>query len=68
MSTSLLETDGACLTKFFGGEDRGVCYQITGDSEEGRQYVQLTDQEIAEVFAAYILSKAQIASFKFEAE
>jgi len=65
VSTELLETDGACLTRFFGGE-KGVCYQITGDSEKGRQYVQLTDEEMAKVCAAYILSKASMKSWQFD--
>ena len=59
MSTELLEGD-VMLTRFYGGEKRGLCYQImtTYDWQSRGNYVQLTDAEMAEVVVAYVKSKA----------
>ena len=32
---------GAALTQYWGGLERGICLQLTGPSETGRQYIQL---------------------------
>ena len=60
MSTELYEDDesGVYLTQYFGGKERGVCYQITARQDEGiRTYVQLSRAEMQAVSDAFL--KAQ---------
>jgi len=39
------------LTRFWGGEKRGVCYQITAPNEDGEyNYVQLSREDIRHLF------------------
>jgi len=56
MSTDLYERNGVCLTRYWGGEEKGVCYQLTleGKNEilfEGEQvvYKQFTAKEIRQL-------------------
>ena len=55
MSTEILEDDklGIYLTRFFGGEKRGVCYQITVHNGCISDYVQLTKAQMTAVLKAY---------------
>jgi hypothetical protein len=61
MSTELLARGGLFLTRFFGGESRGVCYQITVEPDAGitghyggRTYIQLTTGQMEEIVAALV--------------
>jgi len=59
--TSLLESNGLFLTRFYGGEARGVCYQITVEPSAGitghyadRTYIQLTSGQMEEIIVALV--------------
>jgi hypothetical protein len=51
VSTELLEItkDGVALMRFWGGDKRGVCYQIT--AEDGT-YLQLTTPQLNAILSA----------------
>jgi len=54
MSTSLIDEDdkgGFYLTRFFGGERRGTCYQI---SQGNGVYVQLTMEQMRKLLHVMI--------------
>ncbi len=55
MSTTLLDTEsyGFSLTRFAGGIDRGVCFQIDVIDE----HVQLTRPQMVFLVAAFLTSK-----------
>jgi len=54
MGTKLWDNYGIQVKRFYGGELRGVCYQIT----IGDQYVQLTSQEFR-IFVAGVMAEAK---------
>jgi hypothetical protein len=61
LSTGLLESNGLLLTRFYGGEARGVCYQITVEPDAGitghygdRTYIQLTARQVEELITALV--------------
>ena len=45
MGTKIFEKYGIHVKRFYGGEDRGVCYQITVNRFEGCAWTQLTRKE-----------------------
>ena len=58
MSTTLLENvEGVYLNRHWGGESRGVCYQITlaqGD------FIVLTQRQLDLVVAAYLVARFEL--------
>jgi hypothetical protein len=58
MSTRLIDEEngfGFYLTRFYGGEEKGECYQITGPSENNSNgYVQLTREQAVQLTSALI--------------
>jgi len=55
MSTTFYENDKYSLTQFYGGDEDGVCLQIT--SEKGDSFIQLTLEEakmLVELIKAWI--------------
>lgn len=44
MGTTLYDKNGINIRRFYGGDERGVCYQIT----IGKEYVQLTGEQFIE--------------------
>ena len=62
MSTTLLDEDspeykGVLLNRFYGGHERGTCYQITISRGD---YVQLTEAQMASVVHAWLGAKLGI--------
>ena len=41
MGTEIYEINGFAITRFFGGKERGSCYQLTLN----REYIHLTEAE-----------------------
>ena len=57
MSTDLNDGEqGVRVTRFFGGTERGTCYQIGTDTPEGYQYIQLTAVQVREMIRALAAS------------
>jgi hypothetical protein len=54
MSTELLAQNGIYLTRFYGGTERGTCYQITTIDEAHTEYIALTSLQMAELVEAYV--------------
>lgn len=57
MSTEIADKFGdhdLQITQYWGGEDMGVCMQITGRTRKGTQYVDLTIADAAELISHLI--------------
>jgi hypothetical protein len=62
MSTDLIEgTNGVYLTRFYGGEKRGVCYQLaTKDDSGDYKYLQFTDSQMDDICLSYRASREEM--------
>jgi len=50
MSTELMRTDNFSLTRYYGGEEKGVCYQLTSNALASG-YIQLTETEMLQLLS-----------------
>jgi hypothetical protein len=63
MSTQLINSpeDGLFLTRFYGGDARGVCYQITvvdrNLNTAGSYHVQLTRAQVERIIIALVADR-----------
>lgn len=46
MSTEIVRNDNYSITRFYGGDKRGVCIQVTPQKDQS--YIQLTKPELIE--------------------
>jgi hypothetical protein len=54
MSTEIKQIGRLHLTQFFGGALRGICIQVTEDTNGHYHYIQITEAEALELAAALI--------------
>ena len=55
MGTQLFQKNGIAVNRFYGGQERGVCYQITIIGSDNKYYwVQLTEDQFKEFLAETI--------------
>lgn len=59
MSTTIYEKDGVYVSRFYGGDKRGTCFQITVESFSEQGYVQLTKEQMMNVVNAFLFSEAK---------
>jgi hypothetical protein len=54
VTTELLNGKGVFLVKFYGGPERGICYQITVENKHSWfEHIILTSNQMEEVAEAY---------------